>query len=72
VRVAIVDGDGRARLRPVTLGTDYGQRVGIASGLTGDERVIASPPDSIVDGQPVRVVGPDAGAPHASGGAGGG
>jgi len=72
VRVAIVDGDGRARLRPVTLGTDYGQRVGIASGLSGNERVIASPPDSIVDGQPVRVVGPDIGAPPTSRGAAGG
>jgi hypothetical protein len=46
--------------------------VGIASGLSGNERVIASPPDSIVDGQPVRVVGPDIGAPPTSRGAAGG
>jgi RND family efflux transporter MFP subunit len=70
VHVATVDANQRVRLIRVTLGIDYGTRVAIASGLNGDERVIVSPQDSIVDGQPVRVVA--ARAPGASGTATGG
>jgi len=43
------------KLLPIVLGTDYGTRVSIVSGLTGDERVILNPPDSIIDGTEVRI-----------------
>lgn len=55
-KVAVVDANGRAKLVPVTLGTDFGTRIAILSGLTGDETVIVNPQDSIVDGAPVRIV----------------
>jgi multidrug efflux pump subunit AcrA (membrane-fusion protein) len=55
VRAATVDANSRVKLLPVVLGTDYGTRVSIVSGLTGDERVIINPPDSIIDGTAVRV-----------------
>jgi RND family efflux transporter MFP subunit len=55
VRAASVDANNRVKLLPITLGTDYGTRVSIVSGLKGDERVIVNPPDSIIDGATVRV-----------------
>jgi RND family efflux transporter MFP subunit len=56
VHVATVDANNRVRLVKVTLGTDFGTRVAVASGLDGHERVIVNPQDSIVDGTPVRIV----------------
>jgi RND family efflux transporter MFP subunit len=54
-RVAVVSAGNRAALMPVTLGRDYGTRIEVTSGLSPDARVIVSPPDSLVDGQAVRV-----------------
>ncbi|CAB3752800.1 efflux RND transporter periplasmic adaptor subunit [Paraburkholderia humisilvae] len=72
VKVAIVDDQQRVKLVTVSLGTDYGTRVAIASGLSGNEQVILNPQDSIVDGAPVRIVQTKAGrAKPASGAAGG-
>ena len=57
LRVATVDGAGRAVLRPIETGRDLGDVVEVRSGLTGGEPVILDPPDSIAQGEPVRVVG---------------
>ena len=54
-RVATVDGSGRARLLPVSIGHDLGNAVEIVAGLTKDSRVIDNPPDSLVDGTVVKV-----------------
>jgi RND family efflux transporter MFP subunit len=56
VKVATVDPQHKVKLLPVSLGTDFGTRVAIVSGLHGDEQVILNPQDSIVDGAPVRIV----------------
>jgi RND family efflux transporter MFP subunit len=56
VKVAIVDANNRVKLVKVTLGTDFGTRVAVASGLDGYERVIVNPQDSVVDGTAVRIV----------------
>jgi len=56
VRVAVVDAQQHVKLVPVKLGIDYGTRVAIAAGLTGQERVIINPPDALVDGATVRIV----------------
>ncbi|MEA3084276.1 MAG: hypothetical protein QOC89_1973 [Paraburkholderia sp.] len=66
VKVATVNPQHKVKLLPVSLGTDFGTRVAIASGLQGNEQVILNPQDSIVDGAPVRIVPGKAG-----GGAGG-
>ena len=63
LRVATVDSDQRAALKPISIGHDYGTEVEVVSGLTGNESVIINPPDSIVSGEPVRVVTPPAGTP---------
>jgi RND family efflux transporter MFP subunit len=61
--VATVDRDSRVRLRAVVIQRDLGTELEVASGLTGEERVIVNPPDSIADGQTVRVVTSGTGAP---------
>jgi len=48
----------QARLVPVVLGQDDGSTVQVVHGLTADSRVIENPPDSLIDGEPVRVVQP--------------
>ncbi len=54
-RVAAVDGEGRVRMSPVTLGTDFGTIVAVTSGLHPDDRIILNPPDSLVDGDIVTL-----------------
>lgn len=56
LHVATVDGHDRVVLKAVTIGRDYGSQVEIVSGLSADDQVILSPPDSLVAGAPVRVV----------------
>ena len=50
--------DGTVSLTAVTPGHDFGDQIEIVAGLTGNESVIVSPPDSIVSGQKVQVVQP--------------
>jgi RND family efflux transporter MFP subunit len=57
LRVATVV-DGKARLVPITIGRDDGRVVEVTQGLTPDDEVIQTPPDSIVDGEIVNVVHP--------------
>jgi RND family efflux transporter MFP subunit len=58
LQAAIIDPNSRVRLQNVTISRDLGQTVEIASGLSADDRVIDNPPDSIADGDRVRVVSP--------------
>jgi hypothetical protein len=62
LRVATVDRQQRIVLKQVTIARDLGKVVEIDSGLSADDQVVESPPDGIVDGQPVHVV---AGQAHA-------
>jgi RND family efflux transporter MFP subunit len=55
IRVAVLAQGGHATLLPVTLGRDFGTKIEITSGLPSGVQVIDSPPDSLVDGQAVRV-----------------
>ena len=56
LRVVVVN-NGRAELRPIVIGRDFGSQVEVMSGLNGDESVISNPPDSIEPGEQVRVAG---------------
>jgi RND family efflux transporter MFP subunit len=53
--VAIIDGQSRVHIRPVTISRDEGAIVQIGAGLTGRERVVDTPPDAIAEGDQVRV-----------------
>jgi multidrug efflux system membrane fusion protein len=55
--VAVVDPNGRATIKPVQIGRDFGQSVEVASGLALSDKVIDNPPDSLETGDPVRVTG---------------
>lgn len=55
VRVPIVNADNHASLVQVTLGRDFGSTVEVLSGLSADTVVIADPPDSLVNGEEVRI-----------------
>ena len=59
-QVAVVDSEGRVRLRRVALGRDLGAKVQITSGLGARDKVIDNPPDALADGDRVRVVSPAA------------
>jgi RND family efflux transporter MFP subunit len=63
LRVAVVGDDSHAELRPITIGHDYGTEVEVVSGLAGQEAIIINPPDSIVSGEEVRIVGQTSGEP---------
>jgi RND family efflux transporter MFP subunit len=56
----VVNGD-IAHLAPVIIGEDDGVSVQIVSGLSANDRVIQSPPDSLIEGEKVTVVNPDSG-----------
>jgi RND family efflux transporter MFP subunit len=62
LQVAVVGKDNRAVLKPVSIATDLGTQVEIASGLNADERVIDNPPDSLASGDQVRLA-TNAGSP---------
>jgi RND family efflux transporter MFP subunit len=58
LRVVAVGGSNRAELKAITLGHDYGSEVEVIAGLSGNESLIISPPDSILEGEQVRIVTP--------------
>jgi len=58
LRVAVVK-DDRVHLQPVTMGRDFGTSVEVLSGVTANDRVVVSPPDSLEEGQTVQVAGKD-------------
>jgi RND family efflux transporter MFP subunit len=70
LQAGLVDSNNRAQLRDIVLGRDYGNEVEVVSGLKPDDRVIVNPPDSLVNGEELRIVAPGtegaAGAPPAS------
>ncbi len=62
LRVGIVQGD-KAKLVPITIGRDDGRTVEVVSGLTPSDQVIISPPDSLIDGETIRIIQQKPGQP---------
>jgi multidrug efflux system membrane fusion protein len=52
----VVNGD-EAQLVNVSLGRDFGNEVEVVAGLPDNSTVISNPPDSLVSGEKIRVVG---------------
>jgi RND family efflux transporter MFP subunit len=70
--VAVLGPGDRVILKPVVVGQDLGASIEIASGLSPSDRVINSPPDSIISGELVRLAQPGgSGAPSGADHAGG-
>jgi RND family efflux transporter MFP subunit len=57
-RVAVIDGQGKVTLHPVTLGRNNGTTVEVTSGLQASDRLVLNPPDSLVDGDVVTTQPP--------------
>jgi RND family efflux transporter MFP subunit len=55
-QVATIGLDNRITLKKVRIARDLGSEVEITGGLGGDERIVADPPDTIGDGEEVRVM----------------
>jgi len=57
LRVATVGAGDKVVFKTVTIARDLGRDIELASGLSGDDRVIVAPPDGLADGDPVHVAG---------------
>jgi RND family efflux transporter MFP subunit len=55
LRVVVAKSDNTAELRPITLGQDFGNFVEVLTGLTGQERIVSNPPDSVINGERLNV-----------------
>jgi RND family efflux transporter MFP subunit len=55
IHVATVDSTGQVSLKSVIIGRDYGSAIEVVNGLTPEDVVILSPPDSLLDHAHVRV-----------------
>ncbi|PZO78842.1 MAG: efflux RND transporter periplasmic adaptor subunit [Sphingomonas hengshuiensis] len=55
--VATVDAAHHVHMHPVTVAQDDGKTLTLATGVTAGERIIDNPPDSLSDGQLVRIAG---------------
>ena len=69
LQIATVTPDGHAHLQPVSIARDLGGEVELNGGVTLQARVIDTPPDSLEEGDVVRVAPrtAEAGAAHARG-----
>ncbi len=75
--VAVVDHDNKVHFQKITPGSDYGTEIEVASGLSGDERIVSNPGEQLTEGVTVSpaAAGPDTppagpGAPAAPASAG--
>ena len=55
LRVATVGQGQKVELKQITIGHDFGSEVEVVAGLNGNENVIVNPPDSVVEGEAVRI-----------------
>lgn len=58
LQIATVAVDNTVALVPIVIGRDYGTEVEVVSGLAAADSVIVSPPDSLVQGETVRIAQP--------------
>jgi RND family efflux transporter MFP subunit len=58
--VAIVGADNHVKIRSVVVSRDLGSSVEIGAGLAANDRVVDNPPESLVDGDLVRIAGASA------------
>lgn len=57
LKVATVGPDGKVAIKPIKAGRDLGTELEVLAGVEPTDRVINSPPDSLIDGQTVRLAG---------------
>lgn len=57
-RAAIVTGNGRIHLQHIDIGRDLGTKLEILDGLQSTDNVVLNPPDSLEEGEAVRIANP--------------
>jgi hypothetical protein len=57
LRVAVLGAGNRVVMKPISIETDLGTQVVVAAGLSPRDRVVDNPPDSLGNGDQVRVEG---------------
>lgn len=57
-RVAVVDKEDRIAIKPVKLGRDFGKSVEVLAGLAPKEAVVLNPPDTLTQGEQVKLLLP--------------
>jgi RND family efflux transporter MFP subunit len=67
MRVAVLDSDGRVRLRPIKVGRNYGESVEVLEGVSATDQIVLNPADSLNEGDVVAVAPPAKSAAAASG-----
>ncbi len=55
LRAAVVGSDHKVQLRRLTIGRDYGTSLEVLAGLSAGDAIVLNPPDSLEEGQLVRV-----------------
>lgn len=58
IEAAIVDGNGKAQLKPITISRDFGKEVEIVAGISPGDSVIVNPPDSLISDEKVNIAQP--------------
>jgi hypothetical protein len=61
MEVATIGAGNKIELKLITLGRNLGTEVEVLKGLTLSDRVVSSPPDSLADGDTVRIAGQQSG-----------
>ncbi|HTR54583.1 MAG TPA: hypothetical protein VMJ10_28020, partial [Kofleriaceae bacterium] len=56
IRVAVVDAHGKAHFVPIGIERDTGATLWVATGLTGDEKLVRIAVPTLSEGDPVEVV----------------
>jgi RND family efflux transporter MFP subunit len=59
LQVGVVDAEGKAQLKDITLGRDFGKEVEVTAGISPGDTIIINPPDSLISGEKVRVMAPE-------------
>jgi RND family efflux transporter MFP subunit len=58
LQVATVDSADHVHLKSIVPGRDFGKSIEVLSGLAADDKVVVNPPDSLIEGAPVRIAPP--------------
>jgi RND family efflux transporter MFP subunit len=59
IQVATVDAEGKAQLKTITIGRDFGKAVEVVAGVGPGDTVIINPPDSLISNEAVHIAEPD-------------
>jgi hypothetical protein len=61
--VAVLGADGKAQLKPIRIGRDYGTEFEVAAGVGPADEVVLNPPDSLLEGQALQRVAAEPASP---------